>query len=436
MAKRYAIVGLGSRAELWAGALADPARKEHELVALCDVNRARMGTHNAWLADKFGVGPLPTYDAGDFARMLGEQSVDVVMVCTVDRTHDQYIVGALEAGVDVLTEKPMTIDAERCQRILDTRAETGRSVTVAFNYRFNPVHEKVREVLASGAIGEIGSVHFEWLLDVRHGADYFRRWHRDKANSGGLLVHKATHHFDLVNWWIDSGPETVFAFGKLFFYGDENGRRHGFGRGYERAHGAPEAAGDPFALDLAGSQKLRALYLDAEAEDGYHRDQNVFGAGITIEDDMAVLVRYASGATMTYHLAAYEPWEGYRIAFNGGAGRLELIVRENAFAAPPGARAGDATLQDWDRAGSGATLTLHPFWQPPREVELPRDTGAHGGGDARMITQLFDADGPDPLGRRADHLDGARSILTGLAANRSIETGRPVRVDELVRLDA
>lgn len=52
------------------------------------------------------------------------------------------------------------------------------------------------------------------------------------------------------------------------------------------------------------SPVLSALCLDAEAEDGYHRDQNVFGPGVTIEDDMAVLVRYVSGATLTYHLTA------------------------------------------------------------------------------------------------------------------------------------
>ena len=46
----------------------------------------------------------------------------------------------------------------------------------------------------------------EWLLDTRHGADYFRRWHRNKNNSGGLMVHKATHHFDLVNWWMIPTP--------------------------------------------------------------------------------------------------------------------------------------------------------------------------------------------------------------------------------------
>ena len=166
----------------------------------------------------------------------------------------------------MITEKPMTIDAARCRRILDAVRRTGRRVTVTFNYRYNPVHEEVRRLLADGEIGEIGSVHFEWLLDVRHGADYFRRWHRDKANSGGLLVHKASHHFDLVNWWLGARPTQVYAQGRLFFYGP---RRPAPARATRapttRAHGHPAAAGDPFALRPGRpTPRLRELYLDAE----------------------------------------------------------------------------------------------------------------------------------------------------------------------------
>jgi predicted dehydrogenase len=438
---RYAIVGLGSRAQMFVRAIASTHAEHAELVAFCDVNSTRMQVHNHTVQG-FGLPPVPTYQPQDFRSMLERERVDTVVVSTIDRTHDEYIVAALHAGCDVVTEKPMTTDAERCRRILDAQAETGRAVTVTFNYRYNPVHAKVREVIADGAIGEIGSVHFEWLLDTRHGADYFRRWHRDKANSGGLMVHKATHHFDLVNWWVASSPEVVFGLGKLFFYGDENGAKRGLARPYTRAHGAPEAADDPFALQLAGNEKMTALYLDAEHEDGYHRDQNVFGSGITIEDDMAVAVRYRSGATMSYHLTAYSPWEGYRVAFNGSAGRLELDVVENSFVDPGSAgkvtgeavhgRPGTEVSAEPD---SGARLTLRKHWEKPEDLDLPDTSGGHGGGDERMLAEIFGGQAvDDPLGRASTHRDGALSLLTGLAANRSFETGLPVRADEILEL--
>jgi predicted dehydrogenase len=368
--------------------------------------------------------------------MLAEQRVDVLIVTSVDSTHAGHIVAGLEAGCDVITEKPMTTDAGGCRRILDAVERTGRQVSVAFNYRFNPVHEMVRTLLADGAVGEIGSVHFEWLLDVRHGADYFRRWHRDRRSSGGLLVHKAGHHFDLVNWWLGARPEEVYASGRLFFYGD-TGVRHGYARDYRRAHGSPQAADDPFAIRLAENERLQALYLDAESADGYWRDLNVFAPGVSIEDDMAVLVRYDTGATMTYHLTAYAPWEGYRLMVNGSRGRLELEVVESDHVSP--GNAGDlkgAAIAGIDGSPERgrSSLTLRRFWEPPVELALPeRQRTGHGGADARMTAVLLGAE-TDPLDRSATARDGALALLTGLAANRSMATGGPVRVADLLEL--
>jgi predicted dehydrogenase len=419
--RRYAVVGTGARAELYIRALASGAGR---LAALADVNRTRMAFHNSTLAS-----PVPAYDAADFARMLDECAIDVVIVTTVDRFHSDYIVKAIDAGREVITEKPMTVSPAECVRILDAVRRNDGKLTVTFNYRYNPVHEKVRSLLASGEIGEIGSVHFEWLLDVRHGADYFRRWHRDKANSGGLMVHKATHHFDLLNWWVGSAPETVYAHGRLFFYGKQNDSRHDYARAYTRAHGSPKAADDPFAMHLARHPRLSKLYLDAEHEDGYHRDQNVFGPGVSIEDDMSVLVRYESGASLTYHLTAYSPWEGYRLMVNGSKGRLELEVVENdhvSLADGPEVHGTSANPE-----AGWAKLTVHPFWRPPVVVPLEHSRTGHGGADQRMLHDLFHP-APDPLNRKADHHDGALSLLTGFAANQSFLTGQPVRVSDIL----
>jgi len=179
---------------------------------------------------------------------------------------------------------------------------------------------------------------------------------------------------------------------------------------------------------------LRGLYLEVEHGDGYHRDQNVFGPGITIEDDMAVLVRYSSGASLSYHLTAYSPWEGYRIGFNGSAGRLELLVRENTFATRPGEVQHATAVQHGDAAPgeTEALLTLHPHWEPPQTLLHGELGQGHGGGDARLLEALFGDPGKDPLGRSADHLDGARSLLVGLAANQSFSTGQAVDVSTLL----
>ncbi|QCD59982.1 Gfo/Idh/MocA family protein [Streptomyces hawaiiensis] len=436
---RAAVVGTGHRAQLFTRGLAE--RPGHVVAALCDPSPTRMAFHNRLLAET-GAPAATTWEPDRFTDLLAEEGIDEVVVTTVDAEHDRYIVPALKAGCRVVTEKPMTVDAGRCARILGTVRETGNSLTVAFNYRFNPVHEKVHALLADGAVGEVLSVHFEWLLDVRHGADYFRRWHREKRRSGGLLVHKSSHHFDLVNWWLADEPREAFGYGRLGFYGREAGERHGLRRDYDRAHGADRAADDPFALDLAADDTLRALYLDAERDDGYLRDRNVFDGPVTIEDDMSLLVRYARGATMTYHLTAYSPWEGYRVMFNGSAGRLELEVEESRWQPPPTRLTPAAGTVHGNRAAEhagGVRLTLRPLWRPPVDVPLAVTHAAHGGGDPRMLDALFGPVGPTRSEDTAavDHptateRDGALALAVGLAANRSFETGRPVRTDELI----
>src|SRR5690606_19753224 len=197
-----------------------------------------------------------------------------------------------------------------------------------FNYRYAPAYTRFREVIAGGAIGTPLAVDFSWLLDTSHGADYFRRWHREKANSGGLLVHKATHHFDLVNWWIGSYPQSVSAMGGLLFYGQEAAAARGEHYDYQRYTDVPAAESDPFALDLHSKDAFEGLYLAAEEETDYLRDRNVFGGPITIEDTMSVSVRYRSGALMSYSLIAYAPWEGLRVAVTGSKGRVEMDVIE------------------------------------------------------------------------------------------------------------
>jgi predicted dehydrogenase len=327
--RRYAIVGTGARAGLYIDGISGTYRETAELVALCDLSQARMDWHNRRLAAQKGAAPRPTYRAESFDRMIADTAPDAVIVTTVDATHHEYIVRAMELGCDVITEKPMTTDAEKMRAILDAIARTGRSLRVAFNYRYAPAYTTFRRLMMDGVVGRPLLVDLSWLLDTQHGADYFRRWHRERKHSGGLLVHKATHHFDLVNWWIDAYPREVFARAGLGFYGRPNAEARGESYPYARYTGSEAARSDPFALFLDRSAALRGLYLEAEAESGYIRDRNVFGEPITIDDTMAVTARYRNGALLSYCLVAYAPWEGIRVAITGDRGRLEMDIVEN-----------------------------------------------------------------------------------------------------------
>ncbi|MFI1050960.1 Gfo/Idh/MocA family protein [Streptomyces griseoruber] len=439
--RRYAVAGTGHRAGMYVAALTGEHADAGEIVAWLDPNPARIDYYDNE-AGRAGGGDaparLPRYTPDRLERMIAEQRVETVIVTSVDRTHADMVDRSLRAGADVVVEKPLTTDAEGCRRIVRAVADTGNDLIMTFNYRYAPRNSTLRQVIASGVIGEITSVHFEWVLDTMHGADYFRRWHREKHNSGGLLVHKASHHFDLVNWWLDDIPERVYASAGLRFYGDANAAARGMGPRPERGTGA---GADPFALDLRDDPRLEALYLQAEHHDGYRRDQDPFAPGITIEDNMSVLVDYRRGATLTYSLNAHSPWEGYRVSVNGTQGRAELSVVERGHiqldddggvdldpSALPGASAVDQVRPVEDR------LVVQKHWNRAEDVAIPDGIGGHGGGDAILLKDIFRRDlrlHTDPLGRAAGYLDGVRAVAVGIAANESLRTAQPVSITDL-----
>src|SRR6185369_13747232 len=247
--QRIAMVGTGHRGtSMWGIPVLEEHKDLVEFVGLCDINPGRVETAKKML----GVN-CATYT--DFDKMMKEMKPDRLIVTTVDGTHNEFIIKGMEYGADIITEKPMTTDEHKCQAILDAEKRTGKKIAVTFNYRYSPHRQKIYEILRSDAIGKITSVDFHWYLDVYHGADYFRRWHRLRKNSGSLLVHKASHHFDLLNWWLESDPEEVFAYGALEHYGKNNSFR------FTNCRPCPYKDKCKFFWDITKDDRLMKIYV-------------------------------------------------------------------------------------------------------------------------------------------------------------------------------
>jgi len=424
--RRYVIVGVGGRPRMYQDAIQKDYNQYCELVGFCDVNPGRLELAQKRAKNNSSVVP-PTYDAKDFDIMIQETKPDVVIVTTVDGFHHQYIIRGMELGCDVISEKPMTIDAGKCQSIIDTQKKTGRKCTIAFNYRYSPPRSQVKDILMSGEIGDLLSVDFHWMLNTFHGADYFRRWHSQKKFSGGLMVHKATHHFDLVNWWLSAIPVSVFANGKRDFYTTKMVKRFGLESSHERCLTCPEKGKCGFELDLTKEESLKALYLDNEKYDGYFRDRCVFRPDIDIEDTMNVIVKYDNDVTMSYSLNAFNSWEGYYIVFNGTKGRIEHEIKEKIYVS------GTDTEQGGIKKG-GITTKIIPLRGPGYQSDVWTGKGGHGGGDKVLLDDLFLPEKrDDKYLRAADQRSGAYSILTGVAANLSIANGQLITISDLVQ---
>ncbi len=426
---KYAAVGTGGRIPMFIDPIVSRFCDEAELVGICDPSEVRRTYHQKRLARAYNIPPVPAY--AEFDRMLCEQNPDVVIVCTPDYSHHVYIVKSLEYGADVISEKPLTTDAEKCRAIFAAVEQTGRKVRTTFNLRWGPGASKVRDLIARGEIGRVRHIDFEYLLDTTHGADYFRRWHSQKEYSGGLLVHKSTHHFDLINWWLDGIPSKVFALGDLVFYGKKNAIERGDESltRYARYTGVEEAQIDPFCMTLESDMALRGLYLNAENETGYIRDRNVFRDGIDIEDTMSLIIKYRTGAAVSYSLNAYCPREGFRASISGDRGRIDYVEDHTTHVITGEQKIGPD-------GGVSMRLTLQKMFAPPIDIEIAKLEGGHGGGDPLLQDQMFSRNPlPDPLMRSAGHEQGAASLLIGAAANQSMSTGEPVEVDSLLKFD-
>jgi len=421
--KRIVIVGTGARGtKSFATCLLRDFAGRVEIVGIHDINPKRMSACNELLDSS-----LPTFD--DFDTMLREATPDAVLVTTKDCTHAEYVIKALDAGIDVFCEKPLCTTVDQVHRIRSAAAASQAEAFVTHNARFSPYRGVMKQYILNGVIGDVLHIGYTETLDLIHGADYFRRWHRHMANSAGLLVHKASHHFDLINWFAGSRPGVVTGQGRLAYYG-ENGPYHG-----ERCSTCRHSEECPFYKDIFQDRAALILYKIPETEDGYLRDGCVFDPRIDIYDTMDATISYENGVVVSYSLTAYAAYESDHVAIQGTQGRLEFYSRSSRSAMLAEGLDGGPQLVN-DRFGAGALTCAHLYLPHEKrivEIDPGKIEGGHGGADPKLREMLFgEQEIEDPLRQKAPLEEGIQAVLVGLAANESIRgNGVPIDVQAL-----
>jgi predicted dehydrogenase len=228
-----------------------------------------------------------------------------------------------------------------------------------------------------------------------------------------LWVHKSTHHFDLINWWLDADPVQVSALGSLEHYGKQGPFRH------THCRPCPHKTKCSYYWDITRQPRTVELYVKAETADGYLRDGCVYREDIDIHDTMNAVIKYSNGANMSYSVNTFMPIEGYRLAFNGTKGRLEVR---------------DYERQPWD-AGEETEMYLMRNFGKREKIALPTATEGHGGGDRVLRDLIFKkTPGVAPYLQLPGSRAGAMSCLTGIAARKSCDDGKPITIADLVKL--
>jgi predicted dehydrogenase len=162
-----------------------------EVVAMCDTDLPKARA----IASRFGV--PNAYD--DIEDVLRTDGLDAVVICTPNHLHESHILAALDAGLNVLVEKPLAITAQSAQRILRAVEKHGKLVMVGMNHRYRPDVQIVRSFVPSGELGPVDSVRGSWQVFRPSRAQLGWRQRRE-LSGGGVMLDLGLSILDLALW--------------------------------------------------------------------------------------------------------------------------------------------------------------------------------------------------------------------------------------------
>ena len=325
---RYALVGVSGRSRMYTEAILGPYAPSTRLVALLDRNPERIKYFNT----KHGLS-IPAFEGDEFHRMIAESKPDAVIICTSDGTHADYLVQAMEAGIKAVCEKPIAVDESQIQSILEAESRSPAAITICHNYRYNPVMTLLRERILRGDIGRPTQVDFNYYLDTFHGASYFKRWNRYEKDGGSLLVTKACHHFDLVNWLTGLRPLEVFARGRLNYYGPDGpanpskkeGRRCSTCEERCRYFTYYAEKGDSYLESLININNPGKNDSFARG-DGYFADRCIFDSDIDTWDTFSLSALYENGLLLHDLFVGPDPGQPVKRTAGSREGAIAALV--------------------------------------------------------------------------------------------------------------
>ena len=389
------IVGAGQRGmRFFASSLrADPNRAR--LVAVADQDEERLQT----AVDDLGGG-VQAY--GSLDAMLDDPEVEAVVITTPDFTHRSVLEATLEAGRHALCEKPMATTIDDAVEMTTMAMASEKVVQLGFMLRYAPFFVQLKELVDSGVIGRLTQINASEVVEYYHGASYFRRWHRFRKNSGGLLVHKAGHTLDAINWIVDSPPSWVSAIGGTDTFVPLEGA----------ADRCRECAltSSCLAAHLPGHKNYTYPTLRQRQDQVKHApDLCVYNSDKDSVDNALVTAEYDNGVRLSFSFATTGSRHERSLMLVGERGHIEASQAEGAIAVRP--------------VGAEPEIIVQPD-------ELRTE---HGGGDEVLLDGFFQC---IDSGRRpvADVLSGLYSVAVGAGATDSIEQdGR--RVDLARYLD-
>ena len=391
------LIGAGHRGNKYSNyALQKP--DEMNIVAIADMNTERRNKfallhkipHSHCYKDWKEV-----FEKGKFA--------DAVIIATPDHLHTLPCLAAMEAGYDILLEKPIAPTEEECRLILEKAIETNRIVGVCHVLRYSPYFREMKEVIDAGLIGDIISIqHMEPIEHIHMSHSYVRGNWRNSKNATPIILAKSSHDTDIIRWLVNNPVHDVHCFGNLRWFTNRNAPE---GSTERCTDGCKVESTCPYsALQIYYRDRKRIYVFDLPddelAKGNYILEQLkitdygrcVYRMDNDQPDHLTVNMLFENGVTAAFSMEAHVSYEGRRTRIMGSKG---------------------------DIIGDMETFVLTDF-STKKQTIWSLKTDAHGGGDQALVKDWLQAVYQQDKRLLSSTIDvSVESHLVAFAAERS-----------------
>ncbi|TWI79139.1 oxidoreductase family protein [Lacibacter cauensis] len=362
------LIGAGHRGTIYAD-YATENPNELQIVAVADNNSERRRRS----ARKHKIAAEHCYQ--DWKEVFTKEKLaDAVIIATPDQLHSAPCLAALDAGYDVLLEKPIAPTEEECRLILKKAQETGRIVGVCHVLRYSPYFRELKSVIDAGLIGEIISIqHMEPIEHVHMSHSYVRGKWRNSKMAAPIILAKSSHDTDIIRWLVNSPVHDVHCFGNLRWFRNANAPEGSTERCTDGC--AVESTCPYSALQIYYRDRKRTYVFDLPEEEdeqaAYILEQlKVTDYGRCVyrmdndqPDHLTVNMLFENGTTAAFSMEAHVSYEGRKTRIMGSKG---------------------------DIIGDMESFVLTDF-KTRKQTAWSLKTDAHGGGDHRLVKDWVQA---------------------------------------------
>ncbi|MBQ8294825.1 MAG: Gfo/Idh/MocA family oxidoreductase [Clostridia bacterium] len=382
---KAALVGAGNRGCVYADYCFDEPN-ELEIVAVVEPNEIRREEAKK----RYGLPETACFENLD--GFLREKIVcDFVINATMDEQHYETAKAIMEAGYDMLLEKPITANKDELLDLQRIAKERNLKVNVCHVLRYTPYYKRIKEIINSGKIGKILTIEMNEHVGIAHFLDSFVRgkWNSEARCGSSFLLQKSCHDMDLLCWLNnETTPARVFSFGKRAWFIKENAPEGATEYCHDCPHNATclysaqkvhlELDAMPFQTWMEMGKPIDEITKEEKAEwlKTSHYGLCAYNSGGDIVDRQTVNVEFANGSTCVFTMVGGICRAGRYLHVCGTKGEIEGNIEDEKF-----------VLRIFDRS-EGKFDYDEEVIDVSNEIRDTTDYGGHGGGDYAIMYEL------------------------------------------------